>query len=122
VHIVDKGSNRVRKIDARTGIMSTVAGVCRYGYDGDDKPATEAALNNPSGVAAASNGDIYIADTLNFRVRMIDHATGFIHTIAGDGKAGDDDMNVNFNDGRRNSNHVDNDNDKRALCVRLASG
>ena len=52
------------------------------------------ALNNPSGVAAAPNGDIYIADTLNYRVRMIDHATGFIHTIAGDGNAGDDDVNV----------------------------
>ena len=36
---VDKGSNRVRSIDHRSGIISTVAGVCRYGYDGDDKPA-----------------------------------------------------------------------------------
>ena len=35
--------------------------------------------------------DIYIADTLNYRVRMIDHSTGFIHTIAGDGDAGDGD-------------------------------
>src|SRR6185436_14958286 len=46
-------------------------------------------LNNPSGVAAAPNGDIYIADTLNYRIRMIDHATGHIHTIAGDGSAGE---------------------------------
>jgi len=45
-------------------------------------------------VAAAPNGDIYIADTLNYRLRMINHATGLIHTIAGDGKAGDDDFNV----------------------------
>src|SRR4029077_10959728 len=42
------------------------------------------------GVAVASNGDIYIADTLNYRIRMIDHATGNIHTIAGDGTARED--------------------------------
>jgi DNA-binding beta-propeller fold protein YncE len=52
--------------------------------------ATDAALNNPSAVAAAPNGDIYIADTLNYRVRMIDHVTGFIHTVAGDGIPGDE--------------------------------
>ena len=44
----------------------------------------------PSAVAAAPNGDIYIADTLNYRIRMIDHATGFIHTVAGDGETGGD--------------------------------
>ncbi len=41
VYIVDKGSNRVRKIDRKTGLISTLAGVCRYGYDGDGKPAAE---------------------------------------------------------------------------------
>ena len=75
---------------ATTGVIITIAGSGESGYDGDDKPATEAALNAPSAVAAAPNGDIYIADTLNYRVRMIDHATGFIHTIAGDGEPGDD--------------------------------
>ena len=75
-------------------MIITIAGSGENGYDGDDEPATEAALNNPSAVAAAPNGDIYIADTLNYRVRMIDHATGLIHTIAGDGEAGDDDINV----------------------------
>ena len=47
-------------------------------------------LNNPSGVAVAPNGDIYIADTLNYRIRMIDHTTGTIRTIAGDGTAGEE--------------------------------
>jgi DNA-binding beta-propeller fold protein YncE len=51
----------------------------------------EAALNTPSAVAAAPNGDIYIADTLNYRVRMIEARTGLIHTVAGDGKPGDAD-------------------------------
>ena len=68
----------------------TIAGSGDSGYDGDDKPAVEAALNMPSAVAAAPNGDIYIADTLNYRVRMIDHTTGFIHTIAGDGRPAND--------------------------------
>ena len=45
-------------------------------------------MNNPDAVATAPNGDIYIADTLNNRIRMIDHATGMIHTVAGDGLTG----------------------------------
>ena len=70
----------------RQATSSTIAGSGDGGYDGDDKPAIEAALNTPSAVATAPSGDIYIADTLNYRIRMIDHATGFIHTIAGDGR------------------------------------
>ena len=92
--VADSHNDRVRRVDKQTNTIMTIAGMGRAGYGGDDGPATEAVLNNPSGVAAAPNGDIYIADTLNYRVRMIDHATGFIHTIAGDGNAGDDDMNV----------------------------
>ena len=61
---------------APTGVITTIAGSGENGYDGDDRPATEAALNTPSAVAAAPNGDIYIADTLNYRVRMIDAKTG----------------------------------------------
>ena len=92
--IADSHNNRVRRIDRQTQTIITIAGTGQSRYTGDDMPATESGLNNPSGVAAAPNGDIYIADTLNYRVRMIDHATGFIHTIAGDGDAGDDDFNV----------------------------
>jgi trimeric autotransporter adhesin len=83
--IADSYNHRIRRVDRETRIISTVAGSGRSDYDGDDKPATEAALHMPSAVAAAPNGDIYIADTLNYRVRMIDHATGFIHTVAGIG-------------------------------------
>src|SRR6185295_15136756 len=67
----------------------TIAGSSENGYDGDEKPAIEAALNTPSAVAAATNGDIYIADTLNYRIRMVDAKTGLIHTVAGDGAPGD---------------------------------
>ncbi len=92
--IADSHNDRVRRVDKQTQTIMTIAGTGTGRYDGDDQPALEASLNNPSGVAVASNGDIYIADTLNYRVRMIDHATGFIHTIAGDGRAGDDDFDV----------------------------
>ncbi len=83
--VADSRNERIRRIDLQTGVIKTIAGNGDSGYDSDDKPATEAMLNSPGGVAAAPNGDIYIADTLNYRVRMIDHVTGFIHTVAGIG-------------------------------------
>ena len=69
--VADSHNDRIRRVDQQTGVITTIAGSGENGYDGDDKPATEAALNTPSAVAAAPNGDIYIADTLNYRVRMI---------------------------------------------------
>jgi GT2 family glycosyltransferase/DNA-binding beta-propeller fold protein YncE len=87
--IADSHNDRIRRVDKPTGVITTIAGSGENGYDGDDKPATQAALNTPNAVAAAANGDIYIADTLNYRIRMIDHATGLIHTVAGDGAPGD---------------------------------
>lgn len=92
--IADSHNDRIRRVDKQTQTIMTIAGTGRAGYNGDDQPASEAWLNNPSGVAAAPNGDIYIADTLNYRVRMIDHTTGFIHTIAGDGEVAENDIPV----------------------------
>jgi len=94
--VADSHNDRIRRVDKPTGIITTIAGSGETGYDGDDKPALQAALDTPSAVAAAANGDIYIADTLNYRIRMIDAKTGLIHTIAGDGSAGD---SVNVGDG-----------------------
>ena len=92
--LADSRNARVRRVDKQTQTIMTIAGTGRGGNNGDDVPATEAELNNPSGVAVAGNGDIFIADTLNYRIRMIDHATGLIHTVAGTGAPGDDDVNV----------------------------
>jgi DNA-binding beta-propeller fold protein YncE len=94
VHVVDKGSNRVRKIDSRTGIISTVAGICRYGYDGDDKPAVRAMLHAPEAVIVDHDGNLYISDTMNHRVRKVDAKTGFITTVAGNGDSGYEDKNI----------------------------
>jgi len=94
--IADSHNDRIRRVDRPTHIITTIAGSGENGYDGDDKPATDAALDTPSAVACAPNGDIYIADTLNYRVRVIDAKTGLIHTVAGDGEAGD---TLNVGDG-----------------------
>jgi O-antigen biosynthesis protein len=88
--IADSHNNRIRRVDRPTGLIMTIAGSGAEGYDGDERPAIEAALNTPSAVAAAPNGDIFIADTLNYRVRMIEARTGLIHTVAGDGEPGKD--------------------------------
>src|SRR5207244_7232651 len=88
--VADSHNDRVRRVDKPTNIITTIAGNGNSGYDGDHKPAAEATLNRPSAVFATPNGDIYIADTLNNRIRKIDHATGFIHTVAGDGDTGGD--------------------------------
>jgi sugar lactone lactonase YvrE len=91
---VDKGSHRVRSIDHRSGIISTIAGVCRYGYDGDDKPAIRAMLHAPEAVVVDQQDNLYISDTMNHRVRKVDVATGLITTVAGNGDSGYEDKNM----------------------------
>jgi len=88
--VTDSHNHRVRRIDRETGEIVTIAGSGEAGFDGDGGPATEAKLHLPSAVAVATTGDMYIADTLNYRIRMVDHTTGFIHTIAGTGTPSDD--------------------------------
>jgi sugar lactone lactonase YvrE len=94
LYLVDKGSNRIRKIDRRTGVISTVAGVCRYGYDGDGKPAVRAMLHAPEAVAIDRENNLYISDTMNHRVRKVDAATGVITTVAGTGDSGYEDNHM----------------------------
>ncbi len=94
VYVVDKGSHRVRKIDRSSGAMSTVAGVCRYGYDGDDKPAVKTMLHAPEAVVLDAHENLYISDTMNHRVRKVDAKTGMITTVAGNGESGYEDKNM----------------------------
>ncbi|MBI9089383.1 MAG: hypothetical protein JEZ12_09205 [Desulfobacterium sp.] len=87
--IADTGNHIIRKIDAVTGIIATVAGLPKgKGYTGDNIPVTLARLNAPEGALGMANGDIYIADTANNRIRRVDGATGLIFTIAGNGSSG----------------------------------
>jgi len=86
LYIADQTNNRVRMIDTLTGIMTTVAGTGEAGYNGDDIPATEAGLAGPSGLALDADGNLYIADTFNGRIRRIHGQSGNIETVVGDGQ------------------------------------
>jgi sugar lactone lactonase YvrE len=94
VYLADRGSNRVRKIDHQTGIVSTVAGVCRYGFDGDGKDAIKSMLNSPEAVVLDAHHNVYISDTMNHRVRKVDAQSGIISTIAGSGDSGYEDKHM----------------------------
>jgi len=86
--IADFGAHRVRRVDAGTGRLTTVAGTGDFGFDGDGGPAIQARLNRPAGVAVDSLGNLFIADRGNRRVRRVDAQTGVISTVAGTGGAG----------------------------------
>ena len=83
--VAEMAGRRVRRIDP-DGTISTIAGDGASGYDGDDKPATEASLTKPTGLAVTRAGDVLIADQGDQRVRRVD-PSGVIHTIAGTGVA-----------------------------------
>ena len=68
--------------------VTTVAGTGTAGFSGDGSAATSAQLNAPYGVAADADGNLYIADGSNHRIRRVDVSTGVISTIAGTGTAG----------------------------------
>jgi sugar lactone lactonase YvrE len=89
LYIADTTHHRIRRVNAATGIITTVAGTGDNGYNGDNKPATAAALNFPDHVALDSLGNLFIADDANNRVRRVDAATQIITTVAGTGDPGD---------------------------------
>jgi sugar lactone lactonase YvrE len=88
MYIADCLHNRVRKVTASTGLISTIAGNGNPTYTGDNGPAVNATLNAPSGVALDGAGNLYIADTGNNAVREIAASTGVIATVAGNGTPG----------------------------------
>ena len=79
--IADTGNDRIRKVDA-AGVITTVAGTGVRGYSGAGGPAVDAQLWSPSSVAVDGTGNLYIADTGNYRIRKVDVA-GVITTVAG---------------------------------------
>ncbi len=87
VYIADSSNQRIRKIAAGTGALSTVAGTGIAGFTGDGL-ATAVRLAAPAGVATDGGGNLFIADESNHRVRKLTVATGVLTTIAGTGAAG----------------------------------
>ena len=88
MYIPDLYNNRIRMVTKSTGIITTVAGNGIQGYTGDGGPATSAGLYLPYGIAVDASGNIYIADALNERVRMVTKSSGIITTVAGNGIQG----------------------------------
>jgi uncharacterized protein (TIGR03437 family) len=86
LYIADSGNHRIRMVSATTKYITTVAGNGNQGFGGDGGPATSAALNYPLGVAVDASGTLYIADSQNFRIRMVSNNT--MSTIAGIGQPG----------------------------------
>ncbi|MBI2942899.1 MAG: hypothetical protein HYY25_01745, partial [Candidatus Wallbacteria bacterium] len=93
LYIADSGNHRVLKLSVSTGLITTFAGspsdspFGHGGYGGDGGPATAALLDGPTDVVATSDGRVFIADSGNNRIRVVD-ATGTIRTFAGTGQAG----------------------------------
>jgi len=93
IFIAEAGNCVIRRVDAVTGIITTVAGNSQFGlvapgFSGDGGPATSALLNFPIAVALDTQGNLFIADTNNNRIRRVDAVTGIITTVAGNGAVG----------------------------------
>ena len=76
-------NNRIRKITVSDGIIRTIVGTGTGSYSGDNSQATSATINYPSGIALDTNGNIYIADQYNCRIRKVTVSNGIITTVAG---------------------------------------
>ncbi len=86
LYLADALNNRIRKVTT-DGIINTIAGTGTAGYNGDGIPATAAELNLPYGVTVDDTGNVYIADSYNYRIRKID-TFGVISTVVGIGVSG----------------------------------
>jgi len=88
LYICDTMNHAVRKVNRETGIITTIAGTGRKGYNGDGGPATKAELNEPYEVRFNEAGDLFIVEMKNHIVRRVDAKTRRISTVTGVGQAG----------------------------------
>jgi sugar lactone lactonase YvrE len=95
LYIADTANHRLRKVTVSTGIITTVAGADNSGFTGDGIDAIGSALYYPKGVAVDRSGDIFIADSNNYRIRKVIVSTGKMITIAGTGILGTSGDGVN---------------------------
>jgi sugar lactone lactonase YvrE len=87
LYIADTFNHRIRRVDAASGLIRTLAGTGAARFSGDGGPAEKATLNEPAAlVLDEGRRRLYIADLANYRVRMVDLATGTISTYAGSGE------------------------------------
>ena len=86
LYFVERDNAIVRRVDMKSGTISTVAGIGTAGYAGDGGPATKAQFNQPHGINFDRAGNLYICDPLNNRLRRVDAKTGILTTLAGNGQ------------------------------------
>jgi trimeric autotransporter adhesin len=86
--VSDTFNNRIRRIDAATQIITTVAGNGTQGFSGDAGLAASAGLNQPNRVSVNAAGNFFISDSGNNRIRRVDGTTGIIATFTGNGNFG----------------------------------
>ena len=85
---VERLSATVRRCDAKTGVVITIAGTGAPGFSGDDGPANKARLNEPHSIGFDKSGDLFICDVKNHRIRKVDMKTRKISTFSGTGGQG----------------------------------
>jgi glucose/arabinose dehydrogenase len=85
LYVADAERHRVRRIEAGTGVITTIAGSGVAGFSGDGGPAAAARLNRPRGIAVDASGNLWIMDETNARVRFVDRVRGTITTLVGNG-------------------------------------
>ena len=89
IYLADTWNNHVRKIDAGTGTLTTIAGTGQKGFSGDGGPATQAQFGGVYCASLDASGEhLYLADLDNRRIRSVNLKTGLVRTVAGNGKAG----------------------------------
>lgn len=86
MYFVEMQNAVVRKVDAKTGVISTIAGTGQVGFSGDGGPATKAKMNRPHSIAFDAAGNLYVCDIGNHRIRIITANNGMIDTFAGTGE------------------------------------
>lgn len=86
--IADMGNHAIRKVDMKSGVISTFAGTGKPGYDGDGGPAAAATMKLPHSLQFGPGGDLFICDVGNHVIRRVDAKTGGLSTFAGTGKPG----------------------------------
>lgn len=88
LYIAEAANHCIRKVDLKTGTLTTVAGTGAKGYTGDGGPAEKATFNEPYAVVRDGNGDLYIVDRLNTVIRKVAGTSGTVTTVAGSGQKG----------------------------------
>ncbi len=88
LYIVDMANHAVRKVDMKSGVITTFAGTGKPGYSGDGGPAKDATFKSPHSIQFDPAGDLFICDIGNHVIRKVNMKTGVISTFAGTGKAG----------------------------------